>query len=133
MCSRDRADVCLLVGFGRAVVARVAAQPLHGHPIADGPHIREVVRDQQYGEAALAQSLDEREHLGRQQVEAEPDLDGDGRVTADERIESWCRANADGVARAESQLTGILGLEKPTIAALSVALRSLRSVVRSGG
>ena len=64
--------------------------------------------------------------------EAEDDLDGDGRVSAEERIESWCRVNADGVSRAETQLTGILGLEKPTIAALSVALRSLRSVVRSG-
>ncbi|KGN40407.1 NAD-glutamate dehydrogenase [Knoellia aerolata] len=66
------------------------------------------------------------------EAEAEVDLDGDGVVSADERIESWCRSNKDGVARAESQLTGILGLEKPTIAALSVALRSLRSVVRTG-
>ena len=68
----------------------------------------------------------------RNAFEVEDDLDGDGVVSADERIESWCRSNKDGVARAESQLTGILGLEKPTIAALSVALRSLRSVVRTG-
>lgn len=72
------------------------------------------------------------EAFTRNAFEAEDDLDGDGRVSAEERIESWCRVNADGVARAETQLTGILGLEKPTIAALSVALRSLRSVVRSG-
>jgi glutamate dehydrogenase len=72
------------------------------------------------------------EAFTRNAFESEDDLDGDGTVSAAERIESWCRVNADGVARAESQLTGILGLEKPTIAALSVALRSLRSVVRTG-
>jgi len=62
----------------------------------------------------------------------EEDLDGDGKVTAEERIEAWSQANADGVARGASQLTGIRSLEKPNIAALSVALRTLRSMVRSG-
>ncbi|MFC7486733.1 NAD-glutamate dehydrogenase [Knoellia sp. CPCC 206453] len=72
------------------------------------------------------------EAFTRNAFEFEEDLDGDGIVTAEERIESWSQANADGVARAASQLTGIRSLEKPNIAALSVALRALRSMVRSG-
>ncbi|MFC7491651.1 MULTISPECIES: NAD-glutamate dehydrogenase [unclassified Knoellia] len=72
------------------------------------------------------------EAFTRSAFEFEEDLDGDGVVTAEERIEAWSRANADGVARGASQLTGIRSLEKPNIAALSVALRALRSMVRSG-
>jgi glutamate dehydrogenase len=72
------------------------------------------------------------EAFTRNVFEFEEDLDGDGTVSPEERIESWSQANADGVARSASQLTGIRSLEKPNIAALSVALRSLRSMVRSG-
>ena len=72
------------------------------------------------------------ETFTRNVFEFDEDLDGDGTVTPEERIESWSQANADGVARSASQLTGIRSLEKPNIAALSVALRSLRSMVRSG-
>ncbi|KGN32316.1 NAD-glutamate dehydrogenase [Knoellia sinensis KCTC 19936] len=72
------------------------------------------------------------EAVTRNAFEFNRDLDGDGVVTADERIDAWDVANADGVTRASGQLTGIRSLEKPNIAALSVALRALRSVVRSG-
>ena len=41
-------------------------------------------------------------------------------------------ANADSVNRARSALSGIKRLDAPNIAALSVALRTLRSVIRVG-
>jgi len=44
----------------------------------------------------------------------------------------WASANADVIGRARTSLGGILRLESPNIAALSVALRTLRSVVRAG-
>ena len=72
------------------------------------------------------------EAFTRNAFEFEEDLNGDGRVSAEERIEAWSKANAEAVERGASQLTGIRALEKPNIAALSVALRSLRSMVRSG-
>ncbi|KGN37003.1 NAD-glutamate dehydrogenase [Knoellia subterranea] len=72
------------------------------------------------------------EAFTRSAFEFEEDLDGDGTVTADERIESWSRANADAIERGSGQLTGIRALEKPNSAALSVGLRALRSMVRSG-
>ena len=46
--------------------------------------------------------------------------------------ESWAKANAESLARARTALSGIERLDKPNIAALSVALRTLRSVIRSG-
>ena len=49
-----------------------------------------------------------------------------------ERYEQWARANAESLTRARTALSGIERLEKPNIAALSVALRTLRSVIRSG-
>ncbi|MGL5930710.1 MAG: NAD-glutamate dehydrogenase [Dermatophilaceae bacterium] len=45
---------------------------------------------------------------------------------------AWERANAGSLARASSSLAEIRGLDTPNIAALSVALRTLRSVVRAG-
>ena len=39
---------------------------------------------------------------------------------------------ADQLARAQTSLSGITRLERPGIAPLSVALRTLRSVIRSG-
>ncbi|MGL4743272.1 MAG: NAD-glutamate dehydrogenase domain-containing protein, partial [Dermatophilaceae bacterium] len=46
---------------------------------------------------------------------------------------AWERMNADSLARASSSLSEIRRLDAPNIAALSVALRTLRSVVRAGG
>jgi glutamate dehydrogenase len=48
------------------------------------------------------------------------------------RYEQWARANAESLTRARTALAGIERLEKPNIAALSVALRTLRSVIRAG-
>jgi glutamate dehydrogenase len=47
-------------------------------------------------------------------------------------FEVWAGANVDVIQRARTSLGGILRLETPTIAALSVALRTLRSVIRAG-
>lgn len=49
-----------------------------------------------------------------------------------ERYEQWAKANAESLARARTALAGIERLERPNIAALSVALRTLRSVIRAG-
>ncbi|MEP6855225.1 MAG: hypothetical protein ABJA33_07140, partial [Pedococcus sp.] len=48
------------------------------------------------------------------------------------RYEEWAEANAESLTRARTALSGIERLDKPNIAALSVALRTLRSVIRSG-
>ncbi|NHA69530.1 NAD-glutamate dehydrogenase [Phycicoccus flavus] len=48
------------------------------------------------------------------------------------QYEAWADANEDAIRRARSSLAGIKRLESPNIAALSVALRTLRSVVRVG-
>ncbi|MFN8097397.1 MAG: NAD-glutamate dehydrogenase [Dermatophilaceae bacterium] len=48
------------------------------------------------------------------------------------RVETWTETNRENLARARRALAGIERLEKPTIAAMSVALRTLRSVVRAG-
>ncbi len=49
-----------------------------------------------------------------------------------ERYEQWAKANAESLTRARTALAGIERLERPNIAALSVALRTLRSVIRAG-
>ena len=48
------------------------------------------------------------------------------------RIAVWSEANADSLLRTRTALSGIERLENPGIAALSVALRTLRAVIRSG-
>jgi glutamate dehydrogenase len=48
------------------------------------------------------------------------------------RYEQWAKVNAESLARARTSLSGIERLDRPNIAALSVALRTLRSVIRSG-
>ncbi|MEI2777172.1 MAG: NAD-glutamate dehydrogenase [Tetrasphaera sp.] len=48
-----------------------------------------------------------------------------------ERIEAWSDENSEAVGRARRSLVSIERLEKPTIAAMSVALRTLRSLVPS--
>jgi glutamate dehydrogenase len=48
------------------------------------------------------------------------------------RYEQWAKVNAESLARAKTALSGIERLDQPNIAALSVALRTLRSVIRSG-
>ncbi len=47
--------------------------------------------------------------------------------------EAWEAANQDSVGRTRAALAGIIRLDSPNIAALSVALRTLRSVIRVGG
>lgn len=49
-----------------------------------------------------------------------------------ERYEAWAEANAESLGRARASLEAIERLERPNIAALSVALRTLRSLIRSG-
>ncbi len=49
----------------------------------------------------------------------------------DERIQAWERTNAAAVARASATLEEIRRLERGDLASLSVALRTLRGVVRS--
>ncbi len=53
-------------------------------------------------------------------------------LDADKRFEEWEQANAESLTRARVALQGIERLEKPNISALSVALRTLRAVIRSG-
>ena len=48
------------------------------------------------------------------------------------RIAAWSEANAESLNRTRMALSGIERLENPGIAALSVALRTLRGVIRSG-
>ena len=48
------------------------------------------------------------------------------------RFEAWAKANHDTLSRAKRSLAAITRLDSPNLAALSVALRTLRSVVRSG-
>ncbi|MBC7558842.1 MAG: NAD-glutamate dehydrogenase [Dermatophilaceae bacterium] len=49
-----------------------------------------------------------------------------------ERTLAWSEANAESLTRANAALAGIQRLERPGISALSVALRILRGVIRSG-
>ena len=56
-------------------------------------------------------------------------VDGDDPAA---QYEAWREANEDSVERATSALAGITSLDRPNIAALSVALRTLRSVIRVG-
>ena len=49
-----------------------------------------------------------------------------------DRIAAWSEANAEALARAKIALSGIERLESPGIAALSVALRTLRGIIRTG-
>jgi glutamate dehydrogenase len=49
-----------------------------------------------------------------------------------QRIAAWEQANADALARARETIEEVAALESSGIAALSVALRSLRAVIRSG-
>jgi glutamate dehydrogenase len=49
------------------------------------------------------------------------------------RITEWERANSAAVTRAKHTLDEVRRLEKADLASLSVALRTLRGVVRSSG
>ena len=50
-----------------------------------------------------------------------------------ERFDAWAQANGDALQRARTTLAGIERLDNAGISALSVALRTLRGVLRSGG
>jgi glutamate dehydrogenase len=56
----------------------------------------------------------------------------DGGVTPAKRFEYWADANRDALQRAKTALRGVERLDHAGLAALSVALRTLRSVLRSG-
>ena len=47
-----------------------------------------------------------------------------------ERITSWEQQNAEGVARAEATLNEIVALDSYDLATLSVALRTIRTLLR---
>jgi glutamate dehydrogenase len=49
-----------------------------------------------------------------------------------QRIAAWEEANAGALSRARETIEEVAALETSGIAALSVALRSLRAVIRSG-
>jgi glutamate dehydrogenase len=51
-------------------------------------------------------------------------------ATAEERLEEWSLLNVDGLSRARTALGGIERMTHPGIAALSVALRTLRTVMK---
>jgi glutamate dehydrogenase len=53
-------------------------------------------------------------------------------LSPNERISAWSDANAESLVRSKVALSGLERLDNPGIAALSVALRTLRGVIRSG-
>ena len=53
-------------------------------------------------------------------------------MTPNDRITAWSEANAESLARSKVSLSGLERLDNPGIAAVSVALRTLRGVIRSG-
>ncbi len=55
----------------------------------------------------------------------------DPAADAKSRFNQWAKANSDALDRARSGLRAILRLEAPNVAALSVALRTLRGFVRA--
>jgi glutamate dehydrogenase len=69
------------------------------------------------------------ENLAEAVIGAAPDGDI---ADPDAAFEAWARRNHDTLQRARSSLVQIERMDSPNIAALSVALRTLRSVLRSG-
>ncbi len=69
------------------------------------------------------------EGITRGVLEASPG--GAGRPPV-ERFDTWATIHRESLDRTRRSLAGIERLERPTIAALSVALRTLRSLIRSG-
>ena len=61
----DGGDDVLVAHVGCEEVAVVAAESQHDDPVGDSLHVGHVVADQHHPVAALAQPLDEVEHLGR--------------------------------------------------------------------
>ncbi|MBB2890769.1 NAD-glutamate dehydrogenase [Flexivirga oryzae] len=52
--------------------------------------------------------------------------------TAEQRLDRWAAENTESINRAQQALVGVAELDEAGLAPLSVALRTLRSVVRSG-
>ena len=69
------------------------------------------------------------ESLTRSVIEANADNPA---ATPAKQFDIWAQSNEDSIQRAVTSLAAIRRLENPNIAALSVALRTLRSVIRSG-
>ena len=57
---------------------------------------------------------------------------GDAGAEPAAQWEAWEKANTESVQRSKTALSAIRRLDHPNIAALSVALRTLRSVIRVG-
>jgi len=55
-----------------------------------------------------------------------------GPGTPEQRLAEWAERNADAVQRTSQTLTEIWETERSTLATLSVAVRSVRSLVASG-
>jgi glutamate dehydrogenase len=56
----------------------------------------------------------------------------DGSSDASAQYDTWAKANKESITRTKGALAAIIKLDNPNIAALSVALRTLRSVIRVG-
>lgn len=56
----------------------------------------------------------------------------DSSAQPSDRLDEWCTANATSLERGATALADIAALEDPGVAPLSVALRTLRGLVRSG-
>jgi glutamate dehydrogenase len=69
------------------------------------------------------------ESLTRGVIDANAEQPG---AEAAAQYERWAEANKESITRTKSALSGIVRLDNPNIAALSVALRTLRSVIRVG-
>ena len=60
------------------------------------------------------------------------DVGGGAGTDPEAQWDAWEKANQESVLRARTSLSAIRRLDRPNIAALSVALRTLRSVIRVG-
>lgn len=67
-------------------------------------------------------------HLELTRAIAASDAEG----SPQERVQAWAEGNADAIARTEAMLDDIHALDEPGVAPLSVAVRTLRSVVQLG-
>ncbi len=96
----DRGDDRLAGDVGDAEVAVVAAEPQHDDAVGDGLHVGHVVADQDDAVPALAQPLDEVEHLGGLR-----DAERGGRLVEDDdaRLADERPGDRDGLALAAGE------------------------------
>ena len=91
----DRGDEGLARDVGDVVDAVVAAEPQHDDAVGDGHHVGHVVADQDHAVPALAEALDEVQHLGGLR-----DAERRGRLVEDDdaRIADQRARDRDGLA-----------------------------------